>query len=86
MQERKAQINIPVGFHARPAAIFVQKAGKFASNIKIIRDNQVVDGKSILGLMSLALGYKEEIAIRAEGSDEELAIEILVELIESFRE
>lgn len=84
LQEKKAKINIPVGFHARPAAEFIQRAGDFKSNIKIIRGNQIVDAKSILSLMSLALGYEEEIIIRAEGPDEKEAITTLVELIESF--
>lgn len=86
MLERKAKINIPIGLHARPAAIFIQKAEEFASDIKVIRDNQVVSGKSILGLMTLALGYGEEITIRVEGVDEVLAVKTLVELMESFVE
>ena len=65
------------GLHARPAAHLVKIAGKFASEIKIIKDGLEVNGKSIMGVMMLAAEPGSEI----DGSDETSAMEALKELI-----
>ncbi|SES84470.1 HPr family phosphocarrier protein [Anaerobranca gottschalkii] len=84
MVETKGVIKIPIGLHARPAVIFIQKASEFTSNIKLIKDEFEVDGKSIMGVMSLALGHGEEVTIRAEGEDEQEAVETLIKLLEEL--
>ncbi|AJY74109.1 HPr family phosphocarrier protein [Paenibacillus beijingensis] len=73
------------GFHIRPAQLFTEQAAKFQSAIKVtIQDpHTVVDGKSILGLMTLGLTKGKEITISAEGSDEADAIEALISLVDS---
>ncbi len=84
MVERKAVINNKTGLHARPAALFVQKANRYKSEILIIKDSKEVNAKSIMGIMSLAAGYGSEIIIKAEGEDAQEAVDGLVELVENF--
>lgn len=72
------------GFHARPAQFWVQTANKFNSKINVKKeDGDVINGKSILGLVGLELTYGTKITIEAEGPDEVEAITALEKLIES---
>ncbi|RAK11723.1 phosphocarrier protein [Halanaerobium saccharolyticum] len=70
------------GLHARPASQFVQKVGKFSSEIKVIFKDKEVNAKSIMGLMSLGIGKGNEITVKAEGSDADEAVEELIDFIE----
>ncbi|QCV54558.1 HPr family phosphocarrier protein [Thermoactinomyces vulgaris] len=81
MAEKKVTVQLETGLHARPAALFVQEANKFASDIFVVKGNKKVNAKSIMGIMSLAVSRGTEITITAEGSDEEEAVEKLVELV-----
>ncbi len=72
-----------LGLHARPAAMLVQAAAKFKSQIKIYKDDQEVDGKSIMGLMTLAACSGTNLRIVSNGPDENEATAALVTLIES---
>ena len=81
MIEAKVIISNPVGLQARPAALFVQAAGKFSSRIWVSKGGKQVNAKSIMGLMSLAISQGNEVIISAEGEDEHLAVKELVELI-----
>lgn len=83
MKEIVLSINSGQGMHARPASIFVQLAAKFPCEIKVIRDDIEVNGKSIMGLMMLALSPGVEFKIIAEGEKEEQAIFELKTLIEN---
>ena len=58
------------GLHARPASLWVQTAGRFSSKIRIKRGDSIVDGKSILGILSLGLSSGSTIEILVEGEDE----------------
>lgn len=69
------------GLHARPAAQFVKIAGKFKSDIKVIKDGLEVNGKSIMGIMMLAAEPDSEITLLIEGEDEKEAFAALNELI-----
>jgi len=69
------------GLHARPAAQFVKIAGKFQSEIKVIKDGLEVNGKSIMGIMMLAAEPGSTITIIVEGTDEGTAFQALKELI-----
>lgn len=69
------------GLHARPAALFVQLAKKFSSQVTIKKGRKVVDGKSIMGVLTLAAGCGARISILTNGSDAEGALERLVELV-----
>ncbi len=71
------------GLHARPSASFVQAASRFQSEIKVEKDGQVADGKSILDLMMLAAGQGTSITVKANGEDAEEALTALGELIEN---
>jgi phosphocarrier protein len=69
------------GLHARPAAQFVKIAGKFKSDIKVMKDGLEVNGKSIMGIMMLAAEPGSEITLLIEGEDEKEAFAALKELI-----
>ncbi len=69
------------GLHARPAAIFVQIANKYESEITIIKDDQEVNGKSIMGILMLAAEKGSRITMIANGEDAEKAVEELSEVL-----
>ena len=75
--ERKVKIQNKQGLHARPAAIFVQIANKYESEIVLIKDDQKVNGKSIMGIMMLAAEKGSIINIIASGDDAQEAVEEL---------
>lgn len=66
-----------LGIHARPAAMFVRVANRFACNIFVEKDGEKVNGKSIMGLMMLAAGPGSKLKVHAEGHD---ASQALVEI------
>ncbi|UFT98497.1 HPr family phosphocarrier protein [Radiobacillus kanasensis] len=84
--EKTVQVSIEPGLQARPAAQFVQLANRFSSDIFIEKDEKQVNVKSIMGLMSLAIAYGEEITFIIEGPDETEAMEELVSFVEGKRE
>ena len=69
-----------LGLHARPAALFVQEAGKFKSQIHVVKDGLQVNGKSVMGLMLLAAERGSRLTIKADGPDEAKALEALEKL------
>lgn len=83
MQEKSIIIRNKLGLHARPAAQLVQAATRFKSRIKIFKDDQEVDGKSIMGIMTLAACCGATLRLMIEGEDEVPAMEELSKLIES---
>ena len=70
-----------LGIHARPAAQFVKLASSFDADIVVEKDGEEVDGKSILGLMMLAVGPGSKITVTAEGKDEQQALDALEDLV-----
>ncbi len=70
------------GLHARPSASFVRTANHFQSAIKVEKDGQVADGKSILDLMMLAAAEGSYIKVNAQGEDALDALDALERLIE----
>ena len=72
-----------VGLHARPATFFIQKANEFKSSIWIEKEERRVNAKSLLGILSLGIVGGTAIRIIADGSDEQHAVDSLVELVES---
>jgi len=78
---REFTITNALGLHARPAAMFVQLASKFASEITVERGGERVNGKSIMGIMMLAAGKGLKITVTAEGYDAEDAVNALEELV-----
>lgn len=71
---RDKTINVTSSLEARTAALFVQTAGKFVSNIRIKVDNKEANAKSIMGIISLGILEGNTITISADGADEEKAI------------
>jgi phosphotransferase system HPr (HPr) family protein len=69
------------GLHARPAALFVQQAKRFLSAVTVKKGRKVVDGKSIMGLLTLAANRGARIAIVADGADAQEALERLCALV-----
>lgn len=70
-----------LGIHARPAAQFVKTANRFQSEIRVEKDGEEVDGKSIMGLMMLAAGHGSVIIVTADGEDAEAALSAIADLI-----
>jgi phosphocarrier protein len=81
VEERSFEITNQLGMHARPAAAFVKVASAFASEIVVIKDDMPVNGKSILGVLTLAAEHGSHVTIRAEGDDAAEALEALGSLI-----
>jgi phosphocarrier protein HPr len=73
MIEKEYIVENPLGLHARPAALFVQTTHKFDSRIRVIKDGQEVDGKSIMGILTLAAEKGSRLTIIFEGADESQA-------------
>src|SRR5216110_436876 len=71
-----------LGIHARPAALFVKTANRFACDIFVEKDGEKINGKSIMGLMMLAAGPGSKLTIHAEGHD---ASQALTELEALFK-
>ncbi|WLR50510.1 HPr family phosphocarrier protein [Bacillus tianshenii] len=82
MVEKKVVIRLKSGLQARPAAMFVQEANRFTSEIFLEKEGKKVNAKSIMGLMSLALSSGSEVLLIAEGNDEGEAVDALARFVE----
>jgi catabolite repression HPr-like protein len=82
MLVKQVEVKLKTGLQARPAALFVQEANRFSSDIFLEKDGKKVNAKSIMGLMSLAVGSGVMIDIVADGDDEASAIEALADFIQ----
>ncbi len=80
---KSVEVTNKVGLHARPATFFIQKANEFKSTIWVEKDGRRVNAKSLLGVLSLGISQDTSINIIADGADEELAVNSLVELVEN---
>ncbi|MGB9907332.1 MAG: HPr family phosphocarrier protein [Candidatus Saccharicenans sp.] len=81
MIEKKIIIKNKLGLHARAAVKFVNLANRFSSSVKIVKDSNEVDGKSILGILTLAASQGTQIKLVVNGRDENLAMKALCELV-----
>lgn len=79
--EKEIIIRNEAGLHARPAALFVQIANKYDSEISVKKGKRVVNGKSIMGIMMLAAGKGSRLLVSANGDDADKAIEELEKLL-----
>lgn len=82
MLVKEVEVKLKTGLQARPAALFVQEANRFSADIFLEKDGKKVNAKSIMGLMSLAVGSGVVINIIADGDDEENAIHVLADFIQ----
>jgi len=83
MTERMVTIKNRAGIHARPAALLVQTASKFASKIWLEKGGDKINAKSIMGIITLGASFGTPIRIIAEGADEEAATAAIEALFES---
>ncbi|HEX23108.1 MAG TPA: HPr family phosphocarrier protein [Chromatiales bacterium] len=81
MSQRRVTIVNKLGLHARAAAKLVATAGRFESEIKLLKAHAEVNAKSILGVMMLAAAKGSELTLIAEGTDESDALDALEDLI-----
>jgi phosphocarrier protein len=81
MIERDAIIKNKYGLHARPSAAFVQVASQFKSDISVLHEDKLANGKSIISIMILAAECGAKIRLKIDGDDEEEAMEALLNLI-----
>jgi phosphocarrier protein HPr len=82
MIKKTATIKNKLGLHARAAVKFVNLANRFSSAVKIIKDGNEIDGKSVLGILTLAAVRGSQITLKISGEDENIAVENLIALIE----
>jgi len=83
MIEKEIIVQNRAGLHTRPAASLVKLTSKFKSEISLIRDGFVINGKSIIGVMTLAAEMGCKLQVIADGEDEELAIQEISQLFDS---
>ncbi|ANX13568.1 phosphocarrier protein Chr [Fictibacillus arsenicus] len=81
MVEKKVTVQLKSGLQARPAALFVQEANRFTSDVFVEKEGKKVNAKSIMGIMSLAVGSGSELVLAVDGPDENEAIEALAEFV-----
>jgi len=83
MIKKRLEIKNKLGLHARAAVKFVNLANRFGSSIKIIKDGSEVDGKSVLGILTLAAVQGSEIQVNISGKDEKMALQAISDLIDA---
>lgn len=81
MLDKTVTIRNKLGLHARAAVKFVNLANRFSASVKIVKGGDEIDGKSILGILTLAATQGTTIRLLVSGKDEETAMAALVELI-----
>ena len=83
MKEATVTVTNRAGIHARPAALLVQTAGKYSSTVFFEKNNERVNGKSIMGVITLGAVYDTPLKIIVDGKDEEEALAAIVALFDS---
>ena len=81
--EREVQVRNRLGMHARAAVRFVQVANGFRCEVKVIKDGQEANGKSIMGLLTLVAAHGVTMTLVCEGDDAPAAVAALAELVDS---
>jgi phosphocarrier protein len=79
--EREVQIKNRLGMHARAAVKFVQTANAFKSEVKVVKDDQEANGKSIMGLLTLVAAHGVTMTVVCDGDDAVAAAAALAELV-----
>lgn len=81
MTERTITVGSTSGLHARPAAIFVQQAKGFKSDISLVKNDKTANGKSILSVLTLGAEQGDEVVLKVQGEDAGPALEQLSSLL-----
>ena len=84
--KKRIKIKNPQGLHARPASIFVRIANKFESEVTVKKGSEKVNGKSIMGLLTLAASEGSTVEIEVSGPDSEQAMSELESFLLSSKE
>ena len=79
---KKLEIKNKLGLHARAAALLVQTVNGFSAEVKISKDGEVVDARSIMGVLTLAAAKGSKIQVEAKGEDAEEAVRAIERLVE----
>jgi phosphocarrier protein len=79
---KKLEIKNKLGLHARAAALLVQTVNQFSAEVKLSKDGQVVDGRSIMGVLTLGATKGSKILVEARGKDAEDVVRAIERLIE----
>lgn len=80
--ERMVIVGSKSGLHARPAAVFVQRAKAFHSQITLSKNEKTVNGKSILSVLSLGAEQGDQVVLNIKGDDAQAALDQLAQLLE----
>ena len=83
MVSKTVKITNEMGFHMRPANVFVTAMTKYSSDINIIANEKKINGKSIMNIMASCIKCGADIEIRCVGEDEAAALQEAVQLVES---
>ena len=83
MIEKEVVIKNRTGLHTRPAAMLVKTAAKFKAEFYIVKDGIQINGKSIIGVMTLAAEQGSKLLLQFDGEDEQAAVEAVVALFEN---
>ena len=86
MVQQEITITNPTGFHARPAALLVARAGKSKSSVTIVHNDKKVNAKSMLNLLGAGIIQGSTITLVVDGEDEAETLSDLVRLIEQMPE
>ena len=81
--EKRVKLVNPQGLHIRPAGKFAELASRFDADVQLAKDDQSVDGKSIMSILVLGADAGTEIRILASGSDATAAVDALTELVQT---
>jgi phosphocarrier protein len=79
---KKIEIKNKLGVHARAAALLVQTVNRFSSQVSIVKDGQTADGRSIMGVLTLAATQGSKIQVEAVGDDAEQTVKAIEKLID----
>jgi phosphocarrier protein len=80
---KRLEIKNRLGLHARAAALLVQLVNRFSADVKFSKDGQVVDGRSIIGVLSLGAAKGSKVRVQASGRDAKEMVCAIEELIEN---
>lgn len=79
---KRLEIKNRLGLHARAAALLVQTVSRFSSEVKVSKDGQAVDGRSIIGLLTLGAAKGSRVRVEAKGNDAEESLKAIEDLFE----
>jgi phosphocarrier protein HPr len=80
---KKLEIKNKLGLHARAAALLVQTVNKFDAQVSFSKDGQIADGRSIMGVLTLAATQGSKVQVEASGEEAERVVRAIEKLIDN---